>query len=327
VATNPNFAPLVYSATATNASHTVSAQLEAARLHYWRVQANNGCGSSGFSAPFTFTTVAQVEYFTELFAGSHPFDLDNFSVSFIPNGSPDFYLMCGGPATTLPTDPTGGTTIALGDDSYQHISLAESRAVQLYNLAYNNFYVGSNGYITFGAGDSDYDESFSDHFDLPRISALYNDLNPGAQGTVSWRQLDDRAAVTFQNVPEYGSSSGNTFQTELFFDGRIRFTWLNIPCNDVLVGLSRGAGVPSDFIASDISAARRCPLPGDLNCDGSVNDFDISPFVLALTSTPPGYPEYYAQWPDCDHTNGDVNGDGDVNNFDISPFVALLSGS
>ena len=30
---------------------------------------------------------------------------------------------------------------------------------------------------------------------------------------------------------------------------------------------------------------------GDLNCDGSLNSLDIDPFVLALTSTPPDYPE------------------------------------
>jgi hypothetical protein len=66
---------------------------------------------------------------------------------------------------------------------------------------------------------------------------------------------------------------------------------------------------------------------GDLNCDGAVNNFDITPFVLALTATPPDYPEYYAVYPDCDHMLADVNGDGAVNNFDISPFVALLAGS
>jgi hypothetical protein len=61
---------------------------------------------------------------------------------------------------------------------------------------------------------------------------------------------------------------------------------------------------------------------GDMNCDGLVNNFDITPFVLALSS-PAGYAEAY---PDCDIANGDINGDGLVNNFDITPFVALLTG-
>jgi subtilisin family serine protease len=66
-----------------------------------------------------------------------------------------------------------------------------------------------------------------------------------------------------------------------------------------------------------------CPYtPGDLNCDGNVNNFDIGPFVLAITD-PAGYAE---QYPDCNHLAGDVNGDGEVNNFDIGPFVALITG-
>jgi len=59
---------------------------------------------------------------------------------------------------------------------------------------------------------------------------------------------------------------------------------------------------------------------GDLNCDGAVNNFDIDPFVLAL-SDPPGYA---AAYPSCDRFGADIDGDGDVTNFDIDPFVALL---
>ncbi|MGE0481467.1 MAG: hypothetical protein AB7Q17_13445 [Phycisphaerae bacterium] len=61
---------------------------------------------------------------------------------------------------------------------------------------------------------------------------------------------------------------------------------------------------------------------GDMNCDGAVNNFDIDPFVLALTD-PAGYA---AAFPSCDINNADANNDGSVNNFDIDPFVALLTG-
>ncbi len=63
--------------------------------------------------------------------------------------------------------------------------------------------------------------------------------------------------------------------------------------------------------------------PGDVNCDGFVNNADIDPFVLALSNHggPGGYLETY---PGCD--NADVNGDEAVNNADIDPFVALLAG-
>ncbi len=61
-------------------------------------------------------------------------------------------------------------------------------------------------------------------------------------------------------------------------------------------------------------------VPGDLNCDGLVNAFDIDPFVLALTD-----PAAYADaFPTCNILNGDCNNDGNVNAFDIDPFVSLL---
>ena len=63
---------------------------------------------------------------------------------------------------------------------------------------------------------------------------------------------------------------------------------------------------------------------GDLNCDGSINNFDIDPFTLALTGAPE-FSAYYAAYPDCDPMLADINDDGSVNNFDIDPFVGLLS--
>lgn len=63
-------------------------------------------------------------------------------------------------------------------------------------------------------------------------------------------------------------------------------------------------------------------LIADMNCDGAVNNFDIDPFVFALTDAG----AYQALYPNCDILAGDINGDGAVNNFDIDPFVNLLTG-
>lgn len=59
---------------------------------------------------------------------------------------------------------------------------------------------------------------------------------------------------------------------------------------------------------------------GDMNCDGTVNNFDINPFVTAISD-----PSAYAsQYPTCILLNADINGDGLVNNFDINGFVACI---
>lgn len=52
---------------------------------------------------------------------------------------------------------------------------------------------------------------------------------------------------------------------------------------------------------------------GDSNQDGTVDFFDISPFIAALTSG------FYLKEADC-------NEDGEVNFRDISPFIGILSG-
>ena len=60
--------------------------------------------------------------------------------------------------------------------------------------------------------------------------------------------------------------------------------------------------------------------PGDLNCDGEINAFDIEPFLLALFE-----PDNYAkQYPDCDINNADTNDDGSIDAFDIESFLGLL---
>jgi hypothetical protein len=82
---------------------------------------------------------------------------------------------------------------------------------------------------------------------------------------------------------------------------------------DIATGTStdlNGNGVPDE-----------CESTGDLNCDGAIDNFDINPFVLALTD-PTGY---QARYPNCSRMNADCNSDGVVDNFDINPFVALLT--
>ncbi len=63
-------------------------------------------------------------------------------------------------------------------------------------------------------------------------------------------------------------------------------------------------------------------MPGDLNCDDTVDGADIDPFFLALADPA----AYAAQFPGCPTTNGDINGDGSVDGADIDAFFKLLGG-
>ncbi len=81
----------------------------------------------------------------------------------------------------------------------------------------------------------------------------------------------------------------------------------------------KGVGAPPIV---DIGACEHAPesLPGDANCDGVFDFYDIDPFVLGLLD-PAGFKRVF---PNCNFMNLDMNADGRVDNFDIDPFVAAL---
>jgi hypothetical protein len=209
-------------------------------------------GASGDTRNIPISLSIGPDHFTEVFDTSTN-DTSNQTYTFEPAESSPFYISRRTTAAEFPTDPAGGSTITLSDDESKLISLGAGAKVQLYGTSYSAFYVGSNGYITFGSGDSSLSESTTNHFRLPRISALFDDLNPASAGKVSWKQLEDRAVVTYENLPEWISTGSNSFQIEMFFDGTIRITILEISAGDGLIGLSRGSGVPGAFYESDFS--------------------------------------------------------------------------
>ena len=164
--------------------------LQDATTYFYSVEAQDEAGNviaddNGGSC-YTFSTPDIPDFFTENFDELPSNDLAYQVITFTPNGSYDFYDGCVEAASSLPTDPAGSTSITLSDDDSESITLTGA-TVSLYGVSYGSFYVGSNGYITFGQSDTDYTESLDDHFSLPRISALFDDLTP-TTGSVSWKQ-------------------------------------------------------------------------------------------------------------------------------------------
>jgi hypothetical protein len=251
-------------------------------------QAGNVTSDDNGGACYSFATPEIPDFFTQLFTADN--DLDNLSLFFNPNGSNDFYLGCVEAITELPTDPTGGTALTLSDDSFAQVTLGGGATVSLYGVSYSSFYVGSNGYITFNTGDSNYTEGLAAHFNQPRISALFDDLNPAQGGTVSWKQLPDRVAVTWLNVTEYGAGNQNTFQIELLFNGQIYINYLAIAATDGLAGLSRGLGVDPDFYMSDLSAMGPCQAFPPTAHDGTASTDESTPVNVTLLAEDDGLP-------------------------------------
>jgi len=88
---------------------------------------------------------------------------------------------------------------------------------------------------------------------------LFCDWNPyGDTTNISWKQLDGRIIVTYQDILEFWRYNVSNFQIEMFYNGLIRITYLEMSADYGVAGLSGGDGVPSVFIESDLSNYGPC---------------------------------------------------------------------
>lgn len=227
------------------------------------------------------------DWFTQLF--QPVIDTNNVSfkrVRFTPNLSNNFYSACIGDANAYRTNPAGGIPVTLGNDAFVQINLTDNKQVSLYGNKYGSFFIGSNGYITFNSGDTTKDESLQNHFNQPRISGLFLDLKPNEGGTISYKQLPNRVVVTYDQVRISNIITPQTasFQIEMFFDGRIVITWLQLDTYVGLIGLSRGGGVPENYQKS-----RFTNYPGCLT--------EIQPeYGIRVNFQPPEVLPYEPRW-------------------------------
>ena len=254
-------------------------------------QAGNEVTDDNGGMCYTFSTPDIPDFFAEDMSSTGGNDTEYLTMLFTPNGSYDHYVGCAETIDTLPTDPSGGSNVSLSDDDSVMVSLSGGQTVELYGVSYSSFYIGSNGYLTFGQSDTDYSETLEEHFAIPRVAALYDDLNPSTGGTVSWKQESDRVVVTYQNVPEYSETNSNTFQFELYFNGDIRISFLSIAAADGIAGLSAGDNMDPDYYPSDLSGMGNCgprpPTAEDVQLTTPAN----APASITLQGMDDGLPE------------------------------------
>lgn len=141
------------------------------------------------------------------------------------------------------------------DDTYLQMAFASGFVFPYFGTPHSSVYVGSNGYLTFGEGDSTYEPSIPDDVTdgLPRISAAYYDLHPGPVSSDPAKGLfvksgADRFVVTWLDVPEYSAGGSNTIQLSVLPSGRIQYLYNGMTSTgasrDISVAVSPG-GMPN----------------------------------------------------------------------------------
>ena len=111
--------------------------------------------------------------------------------------------------TCLPDIPTSGAEVLeLGDDDNVPIDISAA-PFTFYGVSYDKMYVGSNGYVTFDAGDDYWYDNRFQHFEQPRISILMDDLNPVPEwggGGAFFYQARAVACRVLSHLPQWVAS-------------------------------------------------------------------------------------------------------------------------
>jgi hypothetical protein len=242
-----------------------------------------------------------------------PFDLEGAVLTFTPsttdpNGYTWAVTSAGGVYAVTPGSGAPTSTLTLGDDaSTDYVFSTMTTGFPFYGATYTHVFVGSNGFLTFGTSYNYPIDTQSEFFAQPIVAGLSEDLDPRATGAaVTVDEFADSVAITFNNVPFYGETVYNQFQTILFADGRIQFVYLAVPVagfdsgDTPFVGVGNGVGVTpypaevdfvppppeicTDAIDNDRDGATDCNDPDcfgatgcttETNCtDGADNDAD-----------------------------------------------------
>ncbi|MDP1935908.1 MAG: Ig-like domain-containing protein [Hylemonella sp.] len=161
-----------------------------------------------------------------------------------------------------------------------------------YGTPRTSVFVGSNGYVTFGSGDSSYTESVGGFSGVARIAAFFDDLYGRSTGaTYINDQLPDRFVVTYDRVQHYSLGGSNTLQIQLFRDGRIVFGFKGITAlnTGTITGLSPGPNSPFLQVNyGDTPSVDVAPGTAVYEYFTSTNLFDLDNAFVVFTPTAAG---------------------------------------
>ncbi len=189
----------------------------------------------------------------------------------------------------------GGTTVSLADDQVSN-ALPIGFSFDFYGIEYSNFYISSNGFITFTSGS---DNACCNGLNIPTaggesdnfIAFAWDDINPSVGGTIRYQTVgtapNRKLVMEFDGVPFYGTSNLVTSQIHLFEgSNRIEIHSEAIPSNgNVSQGIENingtsGVATPGRnaqvwSTTNDYVAFYRTPATSPINC-GATTSISLS---------------------------------------------------
>ncbi|MCK5406127.1 MAG: hypothetical protein KAJ37_01675, partial [Candidatus Krumholzibacteria bacterium] len=159
------------------------------------------------------------------------------------------------PAAGIPftADVVFNFGIFLGDDDFQNVALPFP--FEFCGQTWNDVYIGSNGFLTFGAGDTDFSPTVAEFLaGPPRIAPLWTDLNPPEGGSITVDDGPGYWTVHYTKIPEFFDIGTNTFSVTLRSDNTFNIVYGGLTAPEALAGRTEGGGIP-DPGETDLSGA------------------------------------------------------------------------
>jgi hypothetical protein len=183
-----------------------------------------------------------------LIIDENPFDLANRGLKFLRRGRSAYkFRNTGG---SINTDL--GDRINLGDDDTRRVDLPDFE-IYFFGKFYDSVFVNSDGNLTFGRSDTASTARDLQRFlnGPPRIAPFFADLDPSAasgDGGVYLRFSGSNMIVTWWNVPEFDSTTPNTFQLTVNQRGKAIVRFGDMAAREGIVGVAPGGGSGLELI-------------------------------------------------------------------------------
>jgi len=202
------------------------------------------------------------------------------------------------PVAPVAGAPTGGIDIIFnGFLAGDPLPLADDSAVELAlpfgfgmcGTTFETLVVNANGTVSFGEANSDFSESVPEFLaGPPQIAGAWDDLHPGAGGSVYFNESVSQFTVTFEAVPErtgpFSGVGSNTFSITLKRGNEIDIRYGGLTMTDGLAGVSCGGAVTSG-LETPVDLSEQVPFRINMTSQPAVFERFFSP-----TPTSPGSP-------------------------------------
>jgi hypothetical protein len=154
---------------------------------------------------------------------------------------------CQVPVDLLPVPITDASSpFTEVDDASLAVAFELGFDFTFYGRSYDTVYLNTNGAMTFGAGNSEYDPAASDVTE-PGIAVFWGDMHPAVHDAdtrpnqMVYQQCSDRFVVVYTSLQDRDERDwDNTAKVTLLADGSVEIQYGEVLSADILVGVFDG---------------------------------------------------------------------------------------